>query len=65
MVLSLVNLGYKREDIYSELDSVSIDDSSLKEKEEKKIREKYQNKYQGYELEMIIKKKMYEKGFRD
>ena len=65
IVLSLVNLGYKREDIYSELDNISIDDSSLKEKEEKKLREKYQTKYQGYELEMMIKKKMYEKGFRD
>ena len=65
IVLSLVNLGYKREDIYPELDNISIDDSSLKEKEEKKLREKYQNKYKGYELEMMIKKKMYEKGFRD
>ena len=65
MFLSLVNLGYSREDIYPELDNIRIDDSSLKEKEEMKLREKYQNKYQGYELEMLIKKKMYEKGFRD
>ncbi len=65
MILSLVNLGYLREDIYNCLDNVRIEEDSLKEKEEKKLREKYSLKYSGYELEMIIKKKLYEKGFRN
>ena len=36
MILSLVNLGYLREDIYNCLDNVRIEEDSLKEKEEKK-----------------------------
>ena len=65
ILLNLVNLGYKREDIVKYLDNIEIDEDNLKEKEEAKLRNKYSSKYSGYELEMLIKKKLYEKGYRD
>lgn len=65
MVLNLVNLGYNREDIWKYLDNIEVDEDKLKEEEIRKLREKYKGKYSGYELERFIKKKLYEKGYRD
>ena len=47
------------------LDNISFDDTSLKEKEYAKLKLKYSKKYSGYELEQVIKRKLYEKGYRD
>ena len=65
MLLNLVGLGYSRYDILKYLDNIKVDDNNLKEVEREKLRKKYEKKYKGYELELIIKKKLYEKGFRD
>ena len=65
MLLNLVGLGYSRYDILKYLDNIKVDDNNLKEEEREKLRKKYEKKYKGYELELIIKKKLYEKGFRD
>ena len=65
MLLNLLNLGYLKEDIMSYLDNISFDDTSLKEKEYTKLKLKYSKKYSGYELEQVIKRKLYEKGYRD
>ena len=65
MLLNLLNLGYLKEDIMSYLDNISFDDTSLKEKEYVKLKLKYSKKYSGYELEQVIKRKLYEKGYRD
>jgi len=65
MLVNLCNLGYSREDILKYLNNISFSDDNLKEKEIEKLRKKYEKKYSGYELEKIIKRKLYEKGYRD
>ena len=65
MIFNLTNLGYLQSDILSCLDNVRVDDLNLKEKEIEKLRKKYSRKYEGFELDMIIKRKLYEKGYRD
>ena len=65
MLLNLINLGYYRNDILKYLDNINIDEDNLKEKEIVKLRKKYERKYSGYELEMVIKRKLYERGYRD
>ena len=65
MLLNLTNLGYSRNDILKYLDNINIDEDNLKEKEIVKLRKKYERKYSGYELEMVIKRKLYERGYRD
>ena len=53
----LYNLGYKINIINKVLNNISFDDSELKAKELEKLKEKYDDQY-------IIKRKLYEKGFR-
>lgn len=53
----LYNLGYKINIINKVLNNISFDDSELKEKELEKLKEKYDDQY-------LIKRKLYEKGFR-
>ena len=45
------------------LDNISLDDTSSYEKEKEKLYKKYEKKYSGYELDMIVKRKLYEKGY--
>lgn len=63
MLLNLLNLGYTKEDITRCLDNISLDDTSSHEKEKEKLYKKYEKKYSGYELDMIVKRKLYEKGY--
>ena len=65
ILMNLINLGYSRSDIVKYLDTIKIDESNLLKTEEIKLRKKYAKKYQGMELERIIKRKLYEKGYRD
>ena len=53
----LYNLGYKSKEINLILNTVYFDDSELKAKELEKLKEKYDDQY-------LIKRKLYEKGFR-
>lgn len=53
----LYNLGYNINIINKILNNISFDDSELKRKEEEKLRRKYNDEY-------LIKRKLYEKGFR-
>ena len=53
----LYNLGYKINIINKVLNNISFDDSELKVKELEKLKEKYDDQY-------LIKRKLYEKGFR-
>ena len=53
----LYNLGYKANTVNKILKDVYFDDSELKEIELEKLRKKYDDEY-------IIKRKLYEKGFR-
>ncbi len=61
--LSLVQLGYDSSLVTSILSSYTIDDTSLREREYDKLYRKLSRKYQGKELELQIKKRMYQKGF--
>lgn len=63
MLLNLLNLGYTKENITRCLDNISLDDTSSCEKEKEKLYKKYEKKYSGYELDMIVKRKLYEKGY--
>ena len=65
MFINLVNLGYDKDLITSFLDKINFSESNLKEKEEEKLRKKFSKKYKGKELDYFIKRKLYEKGFRD
>lgn len=53
----LYNLGYKANTVNKILKDIYFDDSELKEIELEKLRKKYDDEY-------IIKRKLYEKGFR-
>ena len=64
MLINLINLGFDKELINSCLNKIYFDDSNNLLKETEKIRKKYSKKYKGIELENIIKRKLYEKGFK-
>ena len=63
MLLNLLNLGYTKEDITRCLDNISLDDTSSYEKEKEKLNKKSEKKDSGYELDIIVKRKLYEKGY--
>ena len=65
MLVNLINLGYEKELITSILDKVRFQEENLKELEKDKLIKKYSKKYNGKELEYFIKRKLYEKGFRN
>ena len=62
IVIDLVNEGFYREDILTFLDDITIDETSIYEKEYNKLYNKLSKKYEGYELEQKIKQKLYQKG---
>ena len=61
----LLRLGYDSDIISSCLSNYSFDtDLKILEKEEEKLRKKYSKKYSGYELELVINRKLYQKGLK-
>ena len=62
--ISLFNLGYSQECIYSCLNDFQYNDEEIYKKEYDKLYKKLSQKYSGNELEYRIKQKMYQKGFR-
>ena len=61
----LLRLGYDSDIINSCLSNYSFDtDLKILEKEEEKLRKKYSKKYSGYELELVINRKLYQKGLK-
>ena len=64
IVLHLIHLGYSRSLILSILDDFKIeDDETIRKKEYEKLYQKLSRKYEGKELELKIRQKMYQKGF--
>ena len=57
-----INLGYDKYMIEEILDNKNLNTNDG-EKEYKKLYNKYARKYSGYELESIIRQKLYQKGF--
>lgn len=58
-----LNKGYDKEDILDILDDIKMDDDKALEKEVKKLYDKYKSKYNGEELNSILRGKLYKKGF--
>ena len=55
--------GFEKSDILIILDNKDLSKDDLYKKEYDKLYNKYSKKYSGFELEMIIKQKLYQKGF--
>ena len=66
IINEMSNLGYNYDDIINIIDSMisNNDDYNKLIKEYKKIYTKYCNKYKEYDLERIIKNRLYAKGFK-
>ncbi len=64
IIIDLVNLGFNKEDIVSELNKFEIDDKEAYNHEYEKIKKILEKKYSGDELKFKIKEKLYKKGFR-
>jgi len=59
----LLTLGYETSDILRNLDLNSVDEESQLEQEYQKLYRKYSLKYHDQELRMLLKRKLYQKGF--
>lgn len=57
------NLGFNKSDIDAVLNNKDLTNEDQYQKEYNKLLKKYERKYSGYELEQIIKQKLYLKGF--
>lgn len=64
IIIDLINLGFNKEDIISELNKFEIDDKEAYNHEYEKIKKSLEKKYSGDELKFKIKEKLYKKGFR-
>lgn len=56
--------GYDLNNINDILNNKDLTNSDLYQKEYDKLYKRYSKKYSGYELEQIIKQKLYQKGFK-
>ena len=63
--LKLLNLGYHKSLINEVLANINIEDKDIYQKEYDKLEKKLSRKYQGKELEIKIKQKLYQKGFKN
>ncbi len=60
---NLILMGYEREYILIYVNDIKVDEEDLYKKEYNKLYKKLSRKYNGEELEKIIKQKLYQKGF--
>ena len=58
-----IEQGYNKSDIEDILKDKDLVDINLGIKEYKKLYDKYSKKYEGYELENLIRNKLYQKGY--
>lgn len=58
-----INQGYEKEMIIEIIEDNQKEDKNIIKKEHEKLYNKYKNKYNEYELNRIIKQKLYQKGF--
>ena len=58
-----IEQGYNRNDIEEILDNKNLSNIDNGIKEYKKLYDKYSKKYEGYELENLIRNKLYQKGY--
>ena len=63
--MNLINLGYHKLLVNEVLSNTNIEDKDIYKKEYEKLEKKLSRKYQGKELELKIKQKLYQKGFKN
>lgn len=63
IITYFIDKGYDKNMILEILDDKNLNNEDLLKKEYNKLYNKYSKKYSGTELEMIIKQKLYQKGF--
>ncbi len=63
LMQDFTNMGYDREQIMSVLNEMELNDDKTLEKEYQSLYHKLSKKYQGKELYMHLKTKLYQKGF--
>lgn len=63
LISYFINLGYDKEIIDEIIINKNLVNNNQGIEEYKKLYTKYSKKYEGYELESIIKQKLYQKGF--
>lgn len=63
ITMYFINLGYSKEMIEEVLSNKDVDNNEEGIKLYNKLYNKYSKKYQGYELENLLRQKMYQKGF--
>ena len=60
---NFINQGYDKEMINQIIEDNQKEDNNIIKKEYEKLYNKYKNKYNEYELNRVIKQKLYQKGF--
>ena len=60
----LINLGYNKEQVLNSLNNINFNESNNLKKDYEKIYNKCIKKYQGKELIVQIKSKLYRKGYQ-
>jgi regulatory protein len=63
ITIDLVNLGYNRDDIIELIDAETLETNDILNDNYNKIYDKLSRKFEGKELIMKIKQKLYQKGF--
>lgn len=63
ITIHLNNLGYSKSVFSPLLEDQKVDDDVIKQKEYDKLYKKLSKKYEGKELELKLRQKMYQKGF--
>ena len=63
ITMYFINLGYSKEMIEEVLSNKDVDNNEEGVKLYNKLYNKYSKKYQGFELENLLRQKMYQKGF--
>ena len=58
-----INQGYEKSMISEIIEDNQKEDNNIIKKEYEKLYNKYKNKYNEYELNRVIKQKLYQKGF--
>lgn len=61
----LTNLGYSKEMFAEYLNDIKVDNKVIIKKDTEKLVKKYQKKYQDKELYYFIKRKLYQKGYKE
>lgn len=60
----LISLGYPKEDFIDKLENINNNDASFIKKDYDRLLTKYKNKYDNVKLKLVLKDKLYQKGYQ-